>query len=153
MAPATLPSLSMSEHIRFGVAQFASLFVANVAYLLIFGPGWSGLAAFVMAALAIFVASEAIVRWWGRRQGRLLVTRKEWDDARQAAQQTWTLKPIHGFVFGFAVMGGSLEAANWGQRIFGGVVCAAVWVMFAPPRSRLRDQQDQPVSNTDKLER
>lgn len=105
MASATLPSLSTSEHIRFGVAQFASLFAANVAYLLTFGPGWSGLAAFVVAALAIFVASEAIVRRWGRRHGRLLVTRKEWDDARQAAQQTWTLRPIQGFVFGFEVLG------------------------------------------------
>lgn len=118
MASATLPSLSTSEHIRFGVAQFASLFVANVAYLLILGPGWSGLAAFVVAALAIFVASEAIVGRWGRHHGRLLVTRKEWDNARQAAQQTWTLRLIHGFVSGFAVTGG-LEAANWDQRIFG----------------------------------
>lgn len=153
MASATLPSLSQSEHIRFGVAQFASLFVANVAYLLILGPGWSGLAAFVVAALVAFVTSEAIIRRWGRREGRPLITRKEWDEARQAAQQAWTLRAIHGFVFGFAVTGGSFEAANWGQRIFGAVVCAALWVMLAPPRSRPRDQQNPPISDVNKLER
>lgn len=147
MATAKLPDLSTPEHIRFGLTQLLSLFAASVASLLIFGPGWSGLAALGVAALAIFLASEALLRRWAQRQGRLLVTRKEWDDAKQIAQETWTLRLTFGFVFGFIVTGGSLETPTWGARAFGGVVFAAVWVMFPPPQNRPRSGRNEPVSN------